>query len=205
MEQLLIKFPNLLTAFATLSGVIIGGIITYQTNIGLIKTKEKLEAEAITKSILTELEMLKYIFVDEFAPKLLTEDKYLFYTYPLDTDYFVIYHSNASQIGKIRNDKLRETIIALYTLAKFFIDCLKANNLCIEYYEQIEQRYNDNGLDNFTKENSPDYQTALYRLELSKKDNLIPAFDKLKRLFEVLDKVKHTNTKELRQVESRLS
>jgi hypothetical protein len=134
--------------------------------------------------------MLKYILVDEFAPKLLDNDKYLSYSYPfLDTDYFVIYHSNASKIGKIEDDKLRETMIALYTLAKFFIDCLRTNNSCIEDYEQIEQKY-----DGYTKVGNQDYKVAiqqvLYRLELSKQNNLIPTFDKLRNLFKVLDEIR---------------
>ena len=115
----------------------------------------------------------------------------MFYYYPIGTDYFSIYNANTSKIGKITNDNLRKTIINLYALAKFFIDSLESNNSCLDYYDKIYHKYNN--ITEEQRESIQEYQTALYRLELSKKENLLPTYNKLVKLFEHLENIENLN------------
>ncbi len=104
------------------------------------------------------------------------------YSYPLTTDYFIIYKANCSKIGKIKNDELRKTIISIYSTANFFLDCLRTNNNCIEYYEKIVDKYGNNTGDENIK-------CALERLVYSKVKNILPAAEKLKCLLDNLEEL----------------
>ncbi|WP_025040876.1 hypothetical protein [Nitrosospira briensis] len=48
--------------------------------------------------------------------------------WPLTQDYFTIYNTNASSIGKIKNQELRRQIITTYTKARTMIDSIRLNN-----------------------------------------------------------------------------
>lgn len=167
-------------------GVIIGAVLTGGVSIYLDYRNEERETKATIKALKSELQALKIIFINEFGSKISQDEKPLFYSYPLETDYFIIYHSNTSKIGKINNDTLRENIIFIYSTAKFFLDCIRTNNAILEDYKKINEKYSyipiksreyDSGYKN-------DVKPVLYRLELSKTENLLPTYNKLNALFE---------------------
>lgn len=159
----------------------------YENNIKLINEKEDREANATLKAILTEIKTLRDILFMEFAQKLDDKSDILGYFYPLDTDYFCIYHSNTSQIGKIDNEELRENIVYIYAMAKFFIDCIKTNNKVLEELDMLENDYK-NASDEL-KKTDINYlarkEIILYRLRLSKQDNLLPTINTLVNLLEI--------------------
>lgn len=124
-----------------LLGCVISGIfaalITVRMQVWLYYKKDDDETKALIKALKTEIENLEIIFQMEFYPKIFNnEDNILWYSYPLNTDYFPIFHANCSKIGKIKNDDLRSTIISIYTMAKFFMDCLRTNNMCLEEHNK---------------------------------------------------------------------
>lgn len=175
---------------ALVSGLI-GALITSAVNLIILWIKEDNETKATIKAIKSEIKNLEYIFGEEFGKKITDDEQPLFYKYPLDTDYFYIYHSNCSKIGRINNDKLRDTIISIYTTAKFFIDCLKSNNEAIKFSEEIEKKY-ENALPGveFTEKYKEDMASVNYCLYNSKVCNLLPTYKKLCALFEQLKSIK---------------
>lgn len=187
------------TFLTSIFGVVVGGLITlftsiytvqknYENNFELLKTKEEMEIKATLKAIITELRGLRQIFEFEFIPKILTDEKYLWFSYPLGTDYFTIFNANTSKIGKINNDELRECIINLYITAKFFLDSISTNNELLEYYEKC---YNDihsfSSLSQGTPKQQENLNIALERLAQSKTNNLVPTCYKMIELFKQLE------------------
>lgn len=187
------------TFLTSIFGVVVGGLITlftsiytvqknYENNFELLKTKEEMEIKATLKAIITELRGLRQIFEFEFIPKILTDEKYLWFSYPLGTDYFTIFNANTSKIGKINNDELRECIINLYITAKFFLDSISTNNELLEYYEKC---YNDihsfSSMSQGTPKQQENLNIALERLAQSKTNNLVPTCYKMIELFKQLE------------------
>lgn len=187
------------TFLTSMCGVVVGGLITlftsiytvqknYENNFELLKTKEEMEIKATLKAIITELRGLRQIFEFEFIPKILTDEKYLWFSYPLGTDYFTVFNANTSKIGKINNDELRECIINLYITAKFFLDSISTNNELLEYYEKC---YNDihsfSNMTQGTPKQQENLNIALERLAQSKTNNLVPTCYKMMELFKQLE------------------
>lgn len=164
-----------ITQNCILSGLI-GSALTTFISLGLFFYKEHIETQSCIKAIETELKCLYHICKSTFDKELKKETNFLSLKYPLNTDYFTIYHHNSDKIGKIPNDKKRELIISTYQQAKFFLDCLKTNNEAINFYEKAKlEKY------------PPEYTvSAVNNLEHSKELNLIPAYNKLMFLFEEL-------------------
>ncbi len=109
---------------------------THKHNFEILDKKQNIEAEAITNALITELQALKIIFEHEFVPKICNTDEYLNYEYSVGTDYFSVFNSNTSNIGKIKNGELRTCIINLYVTAKFFLDSIVTNNNILSDYEK---------------------------------------------------------------------
>lgn len=188
-------FPFITSLF----GTIVGGLIslistwiitsrTHKHNFEILDKKQNMEADAITKALVTELYALKQIFEHEFIPKICNDETYLNYEYPLGTDYFSIFNSNTSNIGKIKNDELRTCIINLYVMAKFFLDSIVTNNKALadyeKYYEEIHKKQIH--VDPIDKEN---LNFAMGCLIKSKEENLLPTCEKMLSLFKCLDKI----------------
>ena len=163
---------------------LLGSIIGILASIGLFIIKEQCDANACINAIKAELKTLKRILYDTFEPHITNDDTPLWFTYPLDTDYFTIYNNNSINIGRIKNKEEREVIISIYTLTKYFLDCLRTNNECIQFYETLHEKCkNDTEL---VKSYNPDLKLAESRLRSSKRDNILPTFLKLKELFNKL-------------------
>lgn len=184
------------TFLTPMCGVIVGGLITlytsmrtaqknYENNFELLKKQEEMETKATIKAIITELRALRQIFEFEFLPKIFTDEKCLWFSYPLRTDYFTVYNTNTSKIGKINNDELRECIINLYMTAKFFLDSIATNNEALEYYEKCDENVRTIG----TVKTQDDLVIALDRLIHSKTNNLVPTCKKMVELFQQLENI----------------
>ena len=63
------------------------------------------------------------------------------YEYSVGTDYFSVFNSNTSNIGKIKNGELRTCIINLYVTAKFFLDSIVTNNNILSDYEKYYDEF----------------------------------------------------------------
>lgn len=161
---------------ALLSGLI-GSIITVIVQICIECIKYDNENRALTKALKTEILEIEHLFNAEFTNKFSDKDETYQFYYPAMSDYFMIYHSNCSKIGRIKNDKLRHTIIALYSTATYLMDCLKSNNACIDEYNEAIKTYG-NDLSNENVKN------ALDALKHSKESNLTLAMVKLKALLD---------------------
>lgn len=192
------------TFLTSILGVVIGGLITLATslftidknhknNFELLQTRETLETKATIKAIITELRALRQIFEGEFIPKIINDDECLWFAYPIGTDYFTVFNANTSKIGKINNDELRECIINLYMTTKFFLDSLTTNNEAIEYYEKCYNCVHVFSHDDFqmqgTSKQKEDFAIAKDRLVHSKRNNLVPACQKMRYLFEELETI----------------
>lgn len=181
----------------TFMGVLIGGLIGYFSSNKLINKKIEIESKATLRAILAEIRTLKTIFHSEFTPKINNNEEIYWYKIPLKTDYFPIYHSNTNQIGKIKNTELQQLIIQIYTLMKFFLDCLETNNNILDEYIQNVNCSNISTLDMVLK---GDTKTALdilnsqkeqilIKLKKSKNENILPTYNNLFLHLENLDKL----------------
>ena len=162
-----------------LSGYI-GSLIGVLVTVVLFFIKELCENIACTNAIKAEIKCLSIMCEENFDEMILNDSPYLNLYYPLDTDYFTVFNNNSSKIGKIFFQKERELIIAIYITAKYFIDCLKTNNSCLDKFEKIEEIYGISGKN--SKEYKEEIEFARKNLEHSKEYNILPTYKKLKGL-----------------------
>lgn len=165
------------TILIALLGGLIGSIITVIVQIIIEYLKYDNENEALIRALRTEILELEHIFIAEFQNKFFDKEEIYWFYYPVMSDYFMIYHSNCSKIGRIKDNKLRHTIIALYSTVTYLIDCLKSNNACIDDYNEAIRIYGDDS-------NNENVKNALEALRHSKESNLTPTMMKLKALLE---------------------
>ena len=71
-------------------------------------------------------------------------------------------------------------IIEIYITAKYFVDCLKTNNSCLDRFEKIEEKYGISGKN--SKEYEEEIVFARESLIHSKENNILPTYKKLKDL-----------------------
>ena len=162
-----------------LSGFI-GSLIGVSITVILFVIKEVLENIACTNAIKAEIKCLSIMCEENFDEMILNDSLYLNLYYPLDTDYFTVFNNNSSKIGKIFFRKERELIIAIYITAKYFVDCLKTNNSCLDKFEKIEEKYGALGKN--SKEYEEEIAFARDNLIHSKEKNILPTYKKLKGL-----------------------
>lgn len=157
------------------SSAVLASIITVFATLVLFVIKEFIEISSCYLAIMTELKVLKDIFENTFLKEITAsrERSYLLLSYPLDTDYFTMYNSNCEKIGKIFIPQHRELIVATYTLAKYFLDCLRTNNLALKYYEDIVNGKVGGTIDD-----------AIFELKHSFNNNILPTTNNLIELFE---------------------
>lgn len=86
-------------------------------------------------------------------------------------------------------------IINIYSISKFFLDCLRTNNSCLEYYEEIVSIRDDISEDLAIADRVYDIKlkNATKRLKLSKQDNLLPTYFKILSLFDNLNDILKEN------------
>ena len=76
---------------------------------------------------------------------------------------------------------MRISIVSIYITAKYFLDCIRTSNHCLDEFEKIDGKYKDKN----TVQYKEDIKFALESLKHSKGNNILPAYKKLKMLLEL--------------------
>lgn len=164
---------------------IIGAFIGVLASFGIAILKEFFDNLSCINAIKSEIKALKVTFFSAFVNRISEDDEPLYVYYPfLDTDYFTIFNNNSCNIGKIWNSKEREQIILIYTMAKYFLDCLRTNNNCLDEIEKIENEYYDKNNKTLVEKHQNKLNFAKENLLHSKVNNILPVFIELKKILE---------------------
>lgn len=140
---------------SSVSGAIIGGLITgifsicaviftNKHNMEALATKDAKVLRGLLQALHTEIDCVFEHYkktVGEYLENTPNENKITFY-FPISSDYFTVYNENASMIGRIEKDKLRELLVETYVKAKSLIDSFKMNNELLSKYEQLNAQAN---------------------------------------------------------------
>lgn len=141
--------PNTLSA---LEAAIIGGLLTgLFTIIGVSLTyffqkrhSKNIENEKIyslIKSLDLEITAIWNRYMKTMG-KVIEEHKKgepLLYEYPIISDYFTVYNSNAHTIGSIPDESLRNNIVLTFTRAKGFVDSWRHNTAMVQKTDTIKE------------------------------------------------------------------
>jgi len=134
-----------------LGGAVIGGCIAggfsifavYQTNKHnqeRLERKEAKELQGLIQALHTEIKSVfehYQVTVGEDVECCINHEMPLEFYFPISSDYFTVYNENASLIGRIQNDELRQLLVKTYVKAKSLIDSFKMNNEQLAKYEQL--------------------------------------------------------------------
>lgn len=122
-------------------GAIIGGVCTLlgvqkQLKAGTAeqKRREDNHLTAILQALHDEIETLLEVYksaIGVHIAALQTGQPFMYY-WPVSSEYFSVYHSNAALIGHVKNNDLRKSIIQTYTYAKALIDSVRMNNVLLD-------------------------------------------------------------------------
>lgn len=130
---LLAIFKDILKDWQTIIAVLIStGVTLLGTHLQYlnnrkIKEEEKQNFEnAVVTSIYEELTGLYNCYDKVFQDAILniSNGEYIKTTFTITQDFFTIYHNNASNIGKINKQKIRNGIVQIYILLNSFIENL---------------------------------------------------------------------------------
>ena len=175
------------TLFTALGGSIVGGLLSllgvyYSIRAAsnekqkVIIAAQKLQNISLLRSILAEVTSIKQILATQIETRLNDSQTAFCWTFPLDSDYLLIYRSNIDKIGLIPDPQLVQKIVALYTTSQLFIDCLKSNNQAWASWEEAQKlklQYYGTPLEAY-------YQQQVERCEcnfgVSLNENIRPAF-----------------------------
>ncbi len=124
-------------AIGSIGAILVAVWVLYQQNKESIRREDK-EVKQIILSLRDEVSILKKEFSLRNMDILMrdSEGPYLMRN-PISEGVFMVYTSTASQIGKIKNDKLRKQIVATYARAYGFIQSLKLNNSIVKEYDDM--------------------------------------------------------------------
>ncbi|VAV85342.1 hypothetical protein MNBD_DELTA01-321 [hydrothermal vent metagenome] len=185
---------------SAIAGAIIGGGITgfctfkavtlvHKNDIKLEKKKESSLIEGLLQAYHDEIETVWGRYQNSMGTQLeaLPNGTPLLLLYPLFSDYFTIYHSNASIIGKIDDHDLRKEIVSFYTAAKGLVDSYRLNNELVQKYEYWEALYQESNNDAHKQKAIASYQI------------LIAYADAIRKLHEDIKEKKINLLKTLRQ------
>lgn len=119
---------------------LIGGFFSNQLEIWRENEKEKRELKAVLQGFHSELKTLWERYMDSvgFEIENLPDNKPWLKYWPITHDYFILFNSNASKVGKIEDQELREKIIFVYIRAKGIVDSFKMNNELNQKVENLE-------------------------------------------------------------------
>lgn len=175
---------ELLSAFF---GALVGGgftlagtLLTDYNNNKAAKEQEKNLIKMLKHSLHTELVNLKSLLEMEFKESLESKADIFGSTCVISQDYFTVYHSNSILVGKL-DEEIRNKVINVYILAKYFIDAIKGNtaNIC-EYNKYNEMNEVDAGCNDKQKKHI--YKSAVSEydsLKHYKTNILLPTYKKI--------------------------
>lgn len=130
-------------------GGLIGGIFTYVAVRMTIRHERKTsqsaedaEVKAICSAIETEMHCLVERYEESIGKSLMeckSGSPFLFF-YPVDQEYFAVFHANTAWIGKIKSEETRRRVVVAYIAMKGLIDSYKHNNQMLMNYEAFVQQ-----------------------------------------------------------------
>lgn len=140
---------NLLSGLMGLAGSLVGALAgyiaamkaadkSYRHQLQLQQENNEGQIRGIVQAIHDELNELKEIYASDIGLTIQTiqEGQPLTFIFPLDQEYFTIYHSTAQYFGQIPDANLRRAIIHAYIGAKALVDTLRYNNRMWEEYDE---------------------------------------------------------------------
>jgi hypothetical protein len=138
-----IDFSSLISAI--IGGLIAGGfslLAVSATHKNDLKKKQKQEEtllEEFLASIRVEIDTLWNRYMAGIGKTLedLPNNQPLLFFYPVTQDYFTIYESNATLIGKIQDRDLSKLLVTTYLQAKGLIDSYRMNNELVQKFENF--------------------------------------------------------------------
>lgn len=140
-----------------LIGAAVGGWFTlYATNKAIKSTYEAQEKEeerqirSLLSSIGVELNALWQFHQRRIGEKIETirEGEAVLFYYPLTQDYFTVYNTNASFVGRLDDSELRKAIVVTYNKCKKVVDGFIYNNALFVDYQQMKYESIELGKDN---------------------------------------------------------
>ena len=102
--------------------------------------QERLLIKGFIQSVQTEIETLWETYQEGVGKELegLVENQALLHFYPLtQQDYFTIYSGSSYLVGRVKNERLRKSIVETYTKARGLIDAYRLNNDMVRKYEEL--------------------------------------------------------------------
>lgn len=140
--DLINNYQAIVAAIIGVFSAIIVSLFQYITT-NIIKEKEKKDFEnAVVSAIYEELIGLYNCYNKDFQTAILDipDNEYMITTFTVTQDFFTIYHNNASNIGKIKNHEIRNSIVQIYILLKKLIENILYFN---SYYTSFMKRRKD--------------------------------------------------------------
>lgn len=109
----------------------------HQNQMNKSKQDEEMLIKGLLQASYDETETLAERYEATMGPRIegLEDGKPLLLYYPLDTDFFTVYNSNANLLGRIPDRALSKQIIKAYTMSKGMVDSFRYNNHLVQKYE----------------------------------------------------------------------
>jgi hypothetical protein len=131
----------IISGIAALVGSAISLFAAYLTHKWEIKKQKNNEERIIfgfLQALHDEVETIWEIYQKSAGSRLEvlnSGDPFLGY-WPIASDYFTVFNSNAYLIGHIKDNDLRKEIVTTYTMAKGLVDLFRFNNELVGRYQQ---------------------------------------------------------------------
>lgn len=144
---MIINWSSLLSALIGGVFVLFGVFLQYKTQEAHNKKNEQRVLKSLLQAIHDEIETVYERYQETMGSQLeaLSDNQPLLLHYPLNNDFFSVFHGNTSLIGKIESNDLRKQIIKTYILAKGIIDSYRMNNYLLQQYEQAYRIHQETG------------------------------------------------------------
>lgn len=147
MNQLVLSF---LSGFI---GAVIGAVATcwatqiaHKNNLELERQKLRNEERSVVLSIIEEIKTIKEIYeplMNECFSEITKDHPYLETYYIVTQDFFTVYSNNASKLGLIEHDELRNNIVKIYIYMKKFLEDFNILRLLHENSSENKSVYSE--------------------------------------------------------------
>lgn len=147
--------PNLLIAIisggSALAGAIVGGLIAARAtrkatehanehSLRLEQQRQEAVIQGVVLGIRAEISTSWDSYLKQFGAIIaeLPDGEAFDYIYGLYQSYFTVYEANASLLGQIPDDNLRQSIVTTYAKARFLVDTHLHNNELVRRRDALE-------------------------------------------------------------------
>lgn len=149
-------FVPLISSISSICGALIGGFLAgyfalkatnkaHQNNLLIQKKNEENVLKGVLQALHDEIETLIERYQETVGSHIesLEAGKPFLSYYPIFSDFFTVYNSNAILIGKINDNDLRRLLVKTYVLAKGLVDSYRMNNEFIQKYEYLDALFKE--------------------------------------------------------------